>query len=185
MPSFSHQLALDYLLFPSFQSSPLHIASTSLAIHIGPSFSSKRPPWIVTLGPFSVETYWLFWWSRAALQKYSPIFIQMRAPAERAIVRINAQISTISPQLHVCQTLCRGGITRCLLFFPACQACGTHGENRSLHSGWWQEPQCPAFGLHAAGIRRDEPDDWYPGSKLWKQTAMACTKCHNLLTASR
>lgn len=85
--------------------------SPSLVIHIGRSFSSKRPLWITTPTPFFAETYWLFWWSRATLQKYSPLFIQMRAPMERASVRINAQISTISSQLHVCQTLCRGEIT--------------------------------------------------------------------------
>lgn len=85
--------------------------SPSLVIHIGRSFSSKRPLWIMTPTPFFAETYWLFWWSRATLQKYSPLFIQMRAPMERASVRINAQISTISSQLHVCQTLCRGEIT--------------------------------------------------------------------------
>lgn len=50
-----------------------------------------------------------------------------------ASVRINAQISTISPQLHMCQTLCRGKITlrseaRCQSFFLACQSSGMHGE---------------------------------------------------------
>lgn len=33
----------------------------------------------------------------------------------RATARINAQISTISLRLHVCQTACCKGITRCLL----------------------------------------------------------------------
>lgn len=38
-----------------------------------------------------------------------------------------------------------------------------HGENRSLHFGWWQGPQHPAFGLKIAGIQRDEPDGRYLG----------------------
>lgn len=49
--------------------------SPSLVIHIGRSFSSKRPLWITTPTPFFAETYWLFWWSRATLQKYSPSFL--------------------------------------------------------------------------------------------------------------
>lgn len=92
----------------------------------------------------------------------------MREHVERASVRINAQISTISPQLHMCQTVCRGEITLrsaawCLSFIPGCQGRGMHSENRSLHSAWWQKPQCPAFGLQVAGIHRDEPDGRYLG----------------------
>lgn len=50
-------------------------------------------------------------------------FIQMTAPVGRASAWINVQISTISPQLHMCQTLCRGEITllseaQCLFFPP-------------------------------------------------------------------
>lgn len=48
-------------------------------------------------------------------------------------------------------------------YFLPCQPCGTHSENRSLHSGWWQEPQCPAFSSEAAGIHRDKPDGRYLG----------------------
>lgn len=48
---------------------------------------------------------------------------------ERASVRINAQISTICPQLHVCQTLCRGEITLrseapCLFFLQPAKPVG-------------------------------------------------------------
>lgn len=39
------------------------------------------------------------------------IFIQMTESVGGARVWINVQISTISPQLHMCQTVCRGEIT--------------------------------------------------------------------------
>lgn len=92
----------------------------------------------------------------------------MTEPVGRARVWINVQISTISPQLHMCQTVCRGEITllskaQSVFFFLACQDCRMHGENRSLHFGWWQGPQHPAFGLKIAGIQRDEPDGRYLG----------------------
>lgn len=47
--------------------------------------------------------------------------------------------------------------------FPACQGFGMHGGNQSLHSGWWQQPHRPAFGIQVAGIHRDEPDGGYLG----------------------
>ncbi|KAK5857070.1 hypothetical protein PBY51_010337 [Eleginops maclovinus] len=53
----------------------------------------------------------------------------MRDPAERASVWINAQISTISPQLQMCQTPCRWEISLCseawcLSSFPPAKAVG-------------------------------------------------------------
>lgn len=84
-------------------------------------------------------------------------------------MRINAQISAISSQLHMCQTPCRGEITEAqrlsfFFFFPGLQkAVGCVVKNRSLHSGWWQEPHRPAFGLQVAGIHRDEPDGRHLG----------------------
>lgn len=128
--------------------------------------------------------------SRRSTKIFPPFYSNESACGEGHCADQCTNLNNLSPAARVSNTVSWRDYTVSSFFFPACQACGTHGENRSLLSGWWQEPQCPAFGLHAAGIRRDEPDGWYPGSELWKLTAMACTlqwaaKCHNLLTASR
>lgn len=100
---------------------------------LAPSTLISYPCWcLFSLKPSSLaralqliftETHWLHWWSRAALQKYPPpephppiLYVwKWACLRERATARINAQISTISLQLHVCQTTCCKGITRCLL----------------------------------------------------------------------
>lgn len=62
---------------------------------------------------------------RRSTKIFPPLSIQMREPVERAGVRINAQISTISPQLHVCQALCCGEITlRSPVFHQPAKAAG-------------------------------------------------------------
>lgn len=74
-------------------------------------------------------------------------------------------LNNLSPAARVSNTVSWGDYTALgsavsvfFLFFPACQSGGAPGENRSLHSGWWEEPRRPAFGLQVAGIHRDEPD---------------------------
>lgn len=80
-----------------------------------------------------------------------------------------ANLNNLSPAAHVSNSVSWGDYTAlespvCLFFFfLACQDCRMHGENRSLHFGWWQGPQHPAFGLKIAGIQRDEPDGRYLG----------------------
>lgn len=79
------------------------------------------------------------------------------------------------------------------IFFPACQGCGMHGENRSFRSSWWQAPQRPAFWLTSS---------WHPQGRTRWQVPRAVSseneqawhalysekqnlsKCHNLPTGS-
>lgn len=88
-------------------------------------------------GAFSTETYWLHWRSHAArTPQHLPILFVFKWACRcgSAAARINAQISTISLRLHVCQTTCCKGITRCLLD-AACR---------------WQLPHHLVFALRLA-----------------------------------
>lgn len=97
------------------------LAPSSLISYAVVSFPSRRPHWLVAFGAFSTEMYWLHWRSRAAQTPPQPqhlpiLFVfKWACLCGSAAVRINAQISAISLRLHVCQTMCCKGITRCLL----------------------------------------------------------------------
>lgn len=88
-----------------------HLPSSSLVIQTASSFSYRCPLWITTPGLFFMETYWLCWWSHATAKIFPPFLFKWQSLWGGARVWINVQISTISPQLHMCQTVCRGEIT--------------------------------------------------------------------------
>lgn len=86
--------------------------SPSLVIHIGCSFSSKRPLWITTPTPFFAETYWLFWWSRATLQKYSPSFYSNEsARGEGQCADQCTNLNNLFPAARVSNTVSWGDYT--------------------------------------------------------------------------
>lgn len=146
------------------------------------AFIPQEPPRIMTLGSFSTETYWLLRCSRAAPQNYSPLFIQMRTPVERAIVRIGAQILEICPQLHVCQTLSWSDYTMSVFlsffffFFLSLP---------NQWATWWKSILAfrlvsGTFGLYHAGICWEKPDGRYlrqPSHALYNELS----KCHNCI----
>lgn len=107
MTSLSPQLALDYFPFPSFQSSSPHIAFSLISYSHRPLILLETSP--VDRDPQSIlHLLTLLMVYKNTPPPPHPLFLFKWQAVERAGVRINAQISTISPQLHTCQTPRRG-----------------------------------------------------------------------------
>lgn len=146
-----------------------HLPSSSLVIQTASSFSYRCPLWITTPGPFFMETYWLFWWSHATAKIFPPFLFKWQSlwggPECGSMCKSQQSLPscTCVKQCVVGRLHCSRKPSLSFFFFLACQDCRMHGENRSLHFGWWQGPQHPAFGLKIAGIQRDEPDGRYLG----------------------
>lgn len=176
-------LAIIIIIIIPARPSPL------LAFLISPSLSSKHPLWITSIPHRDILTLSMV--SRHSAKMF-PLTLysneREREMLEGTSTRINAQISTISPQPHTCQTQCCGEITQhCFFFFvflpPACQG----------WDAWWKKTQslqsgpvagASAFSLGAAGIRRDRGRWWAPKAASFAWHALYnerrnLSKCHS------
>lgn len=163
IPFLSPELALDYFLFPSFNSSPKHIASVSSYSH-QPLVLLETS--LVDHDPRSIlrgDILTLLMVLRCFTKKFPPFYSNESACAETHCVDQCTNLNNLSPAACVSNTVSWRDYTVSFFFSPTLPTLWGARWNRSLHSGWWQDPQCPAFGSEAAGIHRDKPDGRYLG----------------------